>query len=172
MIELSHEELVRRVKHIRLVLSDNDGVLTDNGVYYSERGEVMKRYSIRDGMGVERLEAAGIATGVMTGEISANLRARSEKLKIRYLYLGVKDKRARLHDVLSENRLELHEVAYIGDDINDVSIMEEIARKGITACPGDAMDFVRPLVHYICKAEGGRGAFREFAEWILRMRNS
>ncbi len=172
MIELSHEELVRRVQHIRLVLSDNDGVLTDNGVYYSERGEVMKRYSIRDGMGVERLEAAGIATGVMTGEISANLRARSEKLKIRHLYLGVKDKRSRLQDVLSENSLELQEIAYIGDDINDVSIMEEIFRKGITACPGDAMEFVRPLAHYICQADGGRGAFREFAEWMLRMRSS
>ncbi len=172
MKELSHEELVRRAKNVRLVLSDNDGVFTDNGVYYSGRGEELKRYSVRDGMGVERLEAAGVRTGIMTGETSANLRKRAEKLKIELLYLGVKDKLAKLQDVLFETGLKLHEIAYIGDDINDLEIMRAVAVSGLTGCPGDATGFVRPVVHYICKAEGGHGAFREFAEMLIRLRSS
>ena len=172
MIELSHEEFVRRAKKIRLLLSDNDGVLTDNGVYYSGRGEELKRYSIRDGMGVERLEAVGVRTGIMTGEISGNLRKRAEKLKIEHLYLGIKNKLAMLQDVLEENKLELQEIAYIGDDINDVEIMQAVAGSGLTACPGDATGFVRPVVHYICKADGGHGAFREFAELLIQLRGS
>ena len=172
MKKLSAEEFFFRAKNIRLLLSDNDGVLTDNGVYYSERGEELKRYSIRDGMGVERLEAVGIMTGIMTGETSLNLKKRVEKLKIKHLYLGVKDKQSRLEGVLSETGMALNEVAYIGDDINDLGIMSVVAASGLTACPGDATDFVRPVVHYICKAHGGHGAFREFAEMLIELRNS
>ena len=172
MIELSTEEFLRRAKNIKLVLSDNDGVMTDNGVYYSGRGEELKRYSIRDGMGVERLEAVGIITGIMTGETSLNLKKRAEKLKIKHLYLVIKDKLAQLGSVLSENGLALNEVAYIGDDVNDFGIMDAVAVEGLTACPGDATDFVRPVVHYICKTNGGDGAFREFAELLIQLRRS
>ncbi len=170
MNALPEEMLVERAGKIKLVLSDNDGVFTDNGVYYSERGEEMKRYSIRDGMGVERLRSVGVDTGIMTGETSPNLKKRAEKLHIEHLYLGVKDKRSKLEDVLFETGLELSEIAYIGDDVNDLGIMEEIAGKGITACPGDATVFVRPVCDYVCQAAGGNGAFREFAEWIIGMR--
>ncbi|WP_287371801.1 HAD-IIIA family hydrolase [Prosthecochloris sp.] len=172
MIELSAEEFLRRAKNIRLVLSDNDGVLTDNGVYYSERGEELKRYSIRDGMGVERLAAVGVMTGIMTGETSLNLKKRAEKLKIKHLYLGIKDKLSKLNSVLSENGLALDEIAYMGDDVNDFEIMDAVAASGLTACPGDATGFVRPVVHYICKADGGDGAFREFAELLIQLRRS
>lgn len=172
MIELSTEEFLCRAKNIRLLLSDNDGVLTDNGVYYSERGEELKRYSIRDGMGVERLEAVGIMTGIITGEMSLNLKKRAEKLSIRYLYLGVKDKLSKLEGVLAETGLAVKEVAYMGDDINDLEIMGAVAVSGLTACPGDATDFVRPVVHYTCKADGGQGAFREFAELLIRLKCS
>lgn len=169
MKELPQADLLSRAKNIRLVLTDNDGVLTDNGVYYSERGEEFKRYSIRDGMGVERLETIGIRTGIMTGETSPSLKKRAEKLKINYLYLGVKDKLSKLDGVLSETGFALHETAYIGDDINDLEIMRAVSAAGLTACPGDATDFVRPVVHYICKADGGHGAFREFAELLIRL---
>jgi len=167
MIELTAGELRRRALNIRLVISDNDGVFTDNGVYYSESGEAMKRYSIRDGMGVERLRENGIDTAIMTGEISPSISKRAEKLQMRYLYLGVKDKRSKLQDVLRETGLHLHELAYIGDDVNDLGILTAIAEMGITACPGDAMPCVRPIVHYVCDARGGYGAFRDFAEWLI-----
>ncbi len=172
MISLTLEEFTKRGKAIKLVISDNDGVFTDNGVYYSERGEEMKRYSIRDGMGVERLRNAGIETCIMTGEVSPSIKKRAEKLGIKRLYLGVKDKVAILDTLLAETGLQKQEIAYIGDDVNDVEIMNEIAREGLTACPRDATVFVRPYSHYHCHADGGYGAFRDFAEWLIGLKVS
>ncbi|MGC8773760.1 MAG: KdsC family phosphatase [Chlorobaculum sp.] len=172
MIFLSPQEQKSRALRIRLVLSDNDGVFTDNGVYYSERGEEFKRYSIRDGMGVERLREHGVETGIMTGEVSPSIVRRAQKLHIERLYLGVKDKQSRLADVLSDTGLSEAEIAYIGDDVNDIGIMNAIAPFGLVACPGDAMHLVEPCVHYRCTAQGGRGAFREYAEWLIALRAS
>lgn len=172
MILLSPQEQQSRASRIRLVLSDNDGVFTDNGVYYSERGEEFKRYSIRDGMGVERLQAHGMETGIMTGEVSPSIVRRAQKLHIERLYLGVKDKQSRLADVLSDTGFTVDEIAYIGDDVNDIGIMKAIAPSGLVACPGDAMHLVEPCVHYRCVAHGGRGAFREYAEWLIALRAS
>ncbi len=172
MLSLTIEELAKRAEKIKLVISDNDGVFTDNGVYYSERGEEMKRYSVRDGMGVERLRNSGIETGIMTGEVSPSLKKRAEKLGMKRLYLGVKDKYSMLETVLAETGLHRFELAYIGDDVNDVEIMEEIAREGLTASPRDATVFVEPYIHYRAQADGGHGTFRDFAEWLLALRNS
>ncbi len=172
MLSLTLNELAQRAEKIKLVISDNDGVFTDNGVYYSERGEEMKRYSVRDGMGVERLRNSGIETSIMTGEVSPSLKKRAEKLGMKSLYLGVKDKLSMLETVLAETGLHRYELAYIGDDVNDVEIMKEIAREGLTACPQDATDFVEPYIHYRAQADGGYGAFRDFAEWLLALRNS
>ncbi|HWR01553.1 MAG TPA: HAD-IIIA family hydrolase [Chlorobaculum sp.] len=172
MIPLSPEELKSRASRIRLVLSDNDGVFTDNGVYYSEKGEEFKRYSIRDGMGVERLRAHGIETGIITGEVSPSIVKRAQKLHIECLYLGVGDKLSRLEDILRVTGFAVSEIAYIGDDVNDTGIMSAIAPTGIVACPGDGMHFVEPYVHYRCVADGGRGAFREYAEWLIALRAS
>jgi 3-deoxy-D-manno-octulosonate 8-phosphate phosphatase (KDO 8-P phosphatase) len=172
MHSLTIDELKRRAGRIKLVLSDNDGVFTDNGVFYSELGEVMKRYSIRDGMGVERLREAGIETGIMTGEISPSITRRAEKLGMKRLYLGVKDKFAMLASVLGETGLQTSELAYIGDDVNDLGIMRAIEPEGLTACPRDATVFVDPHIHYRCQADGGYGAFRDFAEWLIRLRQS
>ena len=172
MILLSPQEQKSRASRIRLVLSDNDGVFTDNGVYYSERGEEYKRYSIRDGMGVERLHAHGVETGIITGEVSPSIVKRAQKLHIENLYLGVKDKLSKLEEVLFETGLTMAEIAYIGDDVNDIEIMNAIAPAGIVACPGDAMHLVEPSVHYKCTAHGGRGAFREYAEWLIALRTS
>ena len=172
MVSLTTGELAKRAKKIKLVISDNDGVFTDNGVYYSERGEEMKRYSIRDGMGVERLRNVGIDTAIMTGEISPSLKRRAEKLGITRLYLGAKEKLSLLETVLAETGLQKHELAYIGDDVNDVGIMNEIALSGLTGCPLDATVFVEPYIHYRASANGGYGAFRDFAEWLIMLRNS
>jgi 3-deoxy-D-manno-octulosonate 8-phosphate phosphatase (KDO 8-P phosphatase) len=172
MIVLSPEDLKARALRIKLVLSDNDGVFTDNGVYYSERGEEFKRFSIRDGMGVERLRITGIETGIITGEISPSLVKRAQKLHIERLYLGVSDKLSRLGDVLADTGLQTSEIAYIGDDVNDLEIMKAIGADGLAACPGDGMHFVEPHIHYRCAADGGRGAFREFAEWLIAFRIS
>lgn len=158
-------ELKRRARAIRLLLTDSDGVLTDNGVYYSAQGEELKRFSIRDGMGVERLRRlAGIEVGIITGERSGPVQRRAEKLQIEELHQGIKDKPAVLQAILERRHLLPHEVAYIGDDTNDLEIMKRV---GLTGCPADATPFARQVAHYVCPSRGGHGAFRDFAEFII-----
>ena len=163
-------ELCARARRVKLVLTDSDGVLTDAGVYYSERGEEMKRFSIRDGMGVERLRDAGIDTGIITGETSASVARRGEKLGLRHVLLGVKDKPAAVDRLLRDANLAAAELAFIGDDTNDLGVIASVSASGLTGAPGDAFPPVRDAVHYVCRAPGGHGAFREFAEWIMHLR--
>ncbi len=159
------DELQQRARAIRFLLTDSDGVLTDNGVYYSAAGEEMKRFSIRDGMGVERLRRfAGVDVGIITGEQSGAVRMRAEKLNITELHLGIRDKPAVLSDILTRRNLTLAQVAYIGDDTNDVEIMKQV---GLAACPADATPFALAVAHYVCPSRGGYGAFRDFAELII-----
>jgi 3-deoxy-D-manno-octulosonate 8-phosphate phosphatase (KDO 8-P phosphatase) len=167
---LSVTEIRRRARNVRLVLTDNDGVLTDTGVYYSRAGEVMKRFSIRDGMAVELLRNAGIETGIVSGERSESVRKRAEKLRMRHVYLGVKDKRAHLHVILDRARLAVSHVAYIGDDVNDLGILLAVGASGLTGVPADAVYGIRAAAHYQCRLAGGHGAFREYADWILEHR--
>jgi len=157
-----------KANKIKLLLTDCDGVLTDAGVYYSAQGEELKRFSIRDGMGVERLRnLCGVDTGIMTGENSAIVARRAEKLKMTHLYLGIKNKAAQLQTILEHHGLGADEVAFIGDDMNDLEILQLV---GLSACPADAMPQVKAVVQYVCQSDGGRGAFREFAEQIIQLR--
>jgi len=161
-------DLQRRARAIRFVLTDCDGVLTDNGVYYSSAGEELKRFSIRDGMGVERLRRfAAVDVGNVTGERSGAVERRAEKLMITELHLGIKDKPAVLREILARLGLKAEQVAYIGDDTNDVDIMRQV---GLAACPADATPFAREVAHYVCANRGGYGAFRDLAEFIIAAR--
>jgi 3-deoxy-D-manno-octulosonate 8-phosphate phosphatase (KDO 8-P phosphatase) len=169
---LSTEQLVARAQRVRLVLTDCDGVLTDGTVYVSEHGEALKRFSLRDGMGVERLREAGIETAIVTRERSPIVARRAEKLRLPHLFEGVLDKAAELARILAAAGCGPDEVAYIGDDVNDLGILGEVGREGLTAAPFDALETVADAVHHVCRARGGEGAFREFAEWILRLRGA
>jgi 3-deoxy-D-manno-octulosonate 8-phosphate phosphatase (KDO 8-P phosphatase) len=166
---LSIEEARRRAARLRLVLTDCDGVLTDQGVYYSDHGELLKRFSIRDGMGVRRLREQGIETAIVTSERSASVLRRADKLEIA-AFVGVSDKAAQLDGVLDELDAGLDEVAYIGDDTNDLGILDRVAALGLSAAPNDGMPPVLARVHHVTCAAGGHGAFREFAEWLLTLR--
>jgi 3-deoxy-D-manno-octulosonate 8-phosphate phosphatase (KDO 8-P phosphatase) len=171
VVTLAPNELRARAARLRLVVTDCDGVLTDGGVYYSERGEELKRFSIRDGMGFERLRKAGLRVAIMTGERSGSVARRAEKLAA-LAYLGVGDKTARLDEAIAELALAgLCEVAYVGDDVNDLVVMQRVAAAGLTGAPADAIAEVRALAHHQCEASGGDGAFREFAEWVIALRS-
>ena len=154
----------KRAAKIRLVLTDVDGVLTDGGVYYGKDGEVMKRFSIRDGMGVERLRAIDVEVGIITGEQSESVVRRAEKLHIEMVHLYCKDKPAVLQEILAQNAFTAEEIAYIGDDVNDIEIMKLV---GLAASPADGFADVRKIAHYVCSRPGGHGAFRELAELII-----
>ena len=163
---MMNDKLAEKAKKIKLLLTDCDGVLTDGGVYYGENGEVLKKFNIRDGMGVERLrKLVNVETGIITGEVSPSVKTRAEKLNITELHLGIKHKPSVLQAILKRRNLQADEVAYIGDDTNDVEIMKLV---GLSACPADAMIFTKNKAHYICENKGGEGAFREFAELIIQ----
>lgn len=161
---MTTSEINERAARIRLVMTDVDGVLTDGGVYYGRDGEVMKQFNIRDGMGVERLRAAGVEVGIITGEKSESVTRRAEKLGIQIVYLFAKDKPAVIREVIEQHGYAAGEIAYIGDDLNDLEAMRLV---GLSAAPDDAFVTVRNDAHYVCRQSGGHGAFREFAELII-----
>lgn len=169
---LGSKAVQTRARHIRLVLTDCDGVLTDTGVYYSSTGEELKKFSIRDGMGVQLLREAGITAGIVTGERAGSVVSRAKKLGLKEVHTGIRDKAAVLTAILGRSGLSPDAVAYIGDDLNDIGIIAALNGRGLTAAPSDAIHTIRSSVHYVCLAAGGQGAFREFADWILASRVS
>ncbi|MCX7909802.1 MAG: HAD-IIIA family hydrolase [Ignavibacteria bacterium] len=156
--------LKEKLKKIKLFAMDVDGTLTDGKVYYSRDGEELKAFCIRDGMGIELLHHYGIQTCIITTETSQIVTSRAMKLKIDHVMLGSKDKLKDLKELSSELNISLEEIAYIGDDINDIQALEGV---GFSACPSDAIKYVKEKVDYICSNSGGSGAVREVIELIL-----
>jgi len=164
------KNITQKLQNIKLVLTDCDGVLTDGGVYYGADGEELKKFDIRDGMGVERMRNfAGVDTGIITGELSPSVIKRAEKLKITELHLGVKDKPAVFKEILTRLNLKAEQVAYIGDDTNDLEVMK---LAGIGVCPANAISFIKEVADIVCEANGGNGCFRELAEMIIASHQS
>ncbi|HVN32936.1 MAG TPA: HAD hydrolase family protein [Thermoanaerobaculaceae bacterium] len=162
------DELLERACRVRLVLTDCDGVLTEAGVFVSWKGEELKCFSLRDGMGVERLRTyLGVETGMITCESSGPAKARADKLRLGEIHLGVRDKLSAVGEIIARLGLRFEEVAYIGDDANDAPVL---ARVGLAACPADAFFLIRQIVHYVTPNPGGHGAFRDLAELILLAR--
>ena len=153
-------------KHeIKYLFTDVDGVLTDAGVYYSSKGEELKKFNLRDGMGAERLrKLTNIQIGIITGENSEIVSRRAEKLKIDIVFLGIKDKLSVLLKFLEENQMKWNQIAYIGDDLNDLEVMKKV---GIAACPADSAKEIIEISTMICTKKGGDGAFREFCEYLI-----
>lgn len=167
---LEQHELRARAANLAAVLTDVDGVLTDGGVYYSERGEELKRFSLRDGMGVELLRRAGLPCVFVTGEVSGVVVARARKLGVEHVYQGVKDKAALLPQLRRDLGVGDAPLGYIGDDVNDIGIIEQLGLTGLTAAPCDAHPSVVDVVHLWTDLRGGHGAFREFADVLVGLR--
>ena len=127
---------------VRMLLTDCDGCLTDGGMYYSENGDELKKFNTRDGMAFSLLRSKGIITGIITGENVDLNRRRAEKLQIDELHMGIKDKVATVRMLSEKYKIPLDEIAYIGDDINDIPVLEEV---GYACCPADAIEQGRPL---------------------------
>lgn len=164
--KLTKKQIFKKATKIKLVIADVDGVLTDTGVYYSAKGEELKRFSIRDGMGMERLrKLVNVETGIITRENTEIVTSRARKLKIEELHLGVLEKEKTFNEILLKRNLSAKEVAYIGDDTIDVEIMK---KAGLSACPNDATIFAKKAADLIVESKGGYGAFRDLAEIIIQ----
>lgn len=150
---------------IKVVLSDVDGVLTDGGLYYDENGMVLKKFNVKDGMGVVRLRNAGYKTGIISTDNSQIIKTRAEKLSMEFVITGCWEKNKAVMQLCNNENISLENVAFIGDDVNDIELIKIV---GFSACPADAMPEVKKIVDYVCTNKGGEAAFREFAEIILK----
>ena len=156
--------LIRRPSNIRMFLTDCDGCLTDGGMYYSERGDELKKFNTRDGMGFGMLREKGIITGIITSEEVELNQRRADKLRLDFLESGCKDKLAVIQKRCEKSGISLEQVVYVGDDIND---LEAIQTVGYGCCPSDAMPCVQQAADYIASAKGGQGVIREIVEQLL-----
>ena len=154
-----------KLKKIKALVMDVDGVLTDAGMYYSERGDELKKFSTRDAQGIELLLKNGILAAIITKEKTKLVERRAKKMGIKHVFQGVQDKLSCLKKFVSANNLTLDEVAYIGDDINDLDVLKSV---GLSITVNDATDEVKKASDYVAKARGGCGAVREVCELFLK----
>ena len=159
---------INPIKNIKIFISDVDGVLTDSGMYYSEKGDELKKFNTRDGVAFKMLKKKGILTSIMTSEKTRLVKNRAKKLHIDILCQGVKDKLARLKDISIKYNIKPSEIAFIGDDINDTEVLKFV---GLSACPADAIEQNLNIANFICSKKGGEGCVREFADYIIRAKN-
>ena len=158
------QHLRKVLTRIRLFATDVDGVLTDAGMYYTESGEEFKKFNTRDGMGIKLLQRAGLVTALITQEETKLVARRGEKLTIPEVHQRVHDKLGALRDIAARHHFTLDEVAYMGDDVNDLEALKSV---GFSATPADGLLPVRRAVDYVCRQKGGEGAVREVVDMIL-----
>jgi 3-deoxy-D-manno-octulosonate 8-phosphate phosphatase (KDO 8-P phosphatase) len=165
-VSSSPEELGARARAVRLAIFDVDGVMTDGTVYIGEAGEAFKAFNILDGHGVKMLQAAGVATAILSGRTSEAVSRRARELAIGHVLQGADDKVAAFERLRNELGLAAEACAFMGDDLPDLGVMRLC---GLAAAPDNAVDGVKAAAHYVTRARGGGGAVREFCELVLRL---
>lgn len=154
-----------RARKIKMIIMDVDGTLTDGTLLVLPDGEELKSYNVRDGLGIILAHLAGFKTGIITGKTSKALEKRSKKLKIMEVYQGILDKEKALDEILRKYTLLPEEIAYIGDDLGDLEVIKIVGFAGAVA---DAHPEIKKHSHFVCSNPGGKGAVREFIEFILK----
>jgi 3-deoxy-D-manno-octulosonate 8-phosphate phosphatase (KDO 8-P phosphatase) len=167
-LSYAEAEVRDRARRVRLLCLDVDGVLTDAGMYYGPDGEVLKKFNTRDGMGLARVRAAGVAVAIISGEDSAIVHARAAKLQIDDVFCGASDKLGAVDELCMRHALARDEVAFVGDDLNDLSALERV---GLACAVADAADPVQTIAHYVTHRRGGDGAVREVCELLIAARS-
>lgn len=155
------------IRPIKLLCLDVDGVLTDGGVYYSDKKEELLKFNRIDGKGLELIRQVGIDVIIISSESSYISKKRADKLKIDNVFLGIKDKLSLLQDYCWRKKLNSREVCFMGDDVQDLPVIEWV---GFSAAPLNAVDIVKNKVLYLCRRKGGEGAVREVVDLILKIK--
>ncbi len=151
-------------KKPKLILTDIDGVWTDGGMYYDQTGNEFKKFHTYDSAGVLLAKIHNIPVGIITGETTEIVKRRSQKLNVDFLFQGAKNKLELLNDICNSLGIDKSDVAYIGDDINDIEILEAV---GYSGTPASAPYFIKELANIKLTKNGGEGVFREFVEALL-----
>lgn len=160
-------ELLQKYRKIKLLVTDVDGVLTNGGIIYGQGELELKIFNVKDGYICQHLLAAGIKLAIITGRWSDVVERRALELKFNYVVQGVSDKLTELKKIQEKEALTPEEIAYMGDDLNDLDAMNYV---GVSAAPNDAFDYIKSEVDFVCSRNGGDAAFREFADLILKSR--
>jgi 3-deoxy-D-manno-octulosonate 8-phosphate phosphatase (KDO 8-P phosphatase) len=158
---------LNRLKQIRMVLLDVDGVLTSGDIIYSDSGEQIKIFDVKDGLGIRLLKEAGIKVGIITGRRGKALKHRCDNLGIELIFDGIRNKAEALADIQAETGIPIEAMAFVGDDLPDLPAMKKV---GLAVAVGDAVSLVREQAHMTTHACGGKGAVREVSEAILKAR--
>ncbi|MBL7860733.1 MAG: HAD-IIIA family hydrolase [Cyclobacteriaceae bacterium] len=158
------KEQIKKAANIKALFFDVDGVLTDGGIIYDDTGCETKKFNVKDGYIVSHLKKAGILVGIITGRESRVVSNRAAELKLDFCHQGIMDKQAVFEKLVEFHKLKRKQVAYIGDDINDLKTLQSC---GLSACPADAPDYIKSKVDIITKAKGGEGVAREISDLIL-----
>lgn len=153
----------------KLIITDIDGVWTDGGMYYDQTGNEWKKFNTSDSAGILFCKKLGIPVCIITGEETKILERRAEKLKVDYVYQGVKNKLEKALQLCDQLNINIKDVAHIGDDLNDIELLKAV---GFSCTPANAPLYIQQMVHHVTKLGGGNGAFREFVEEILKRTNS
>ncbi|MBL7858489.1 MAG: HAD-IIIA family hydrolase [Cyclobacteriaceae bacterium] len=161
------KEQVKKAASIKAIFFDVDGVLTDGKIIYDETGKEIKNFNVKDGQIIGHLKKAGILTGAISGRESGAVTKRCAELKVDFCHQGIIDKGSVFEKLLKHYKLKMKEVAFIGDDINDLPIFK---RAGFTACPADTFEYIKEHVDLVTTAKGGRGVLREVADLVLAAR--
>ena len=152
------------MKNIKLILTDIDGVWTDGGMYYGENNNELKKFNTRDSAGIIFARHLKIPVGIITGENTKIVENRAKKLNIKILHQGIIDKLSVAERICKEMKISIKNVAYIGDDIGDFSLLGKV---GLSCCPKDSPEYIQNICHIVTKKKGGEGAFREFVEIVI-----
>ncbi len=151
--------------HIKLLLLDVDGVLTDGRIIFDDAGRELKAFDVKDGHGLKLVQRAGIKVGIITGRQSAVVAQRAAELGIELVYQGAKDKLVPFREILAHLQLTPDQTAYVGDDLVDLPILLQV---GFSAAVADAVDEVKARVDMVTRRPGGRAAVREICDYLLR----
>ena len=157
--------MIEKAKKIKMIILDVDGTLTDGKIYIDSNHLEIKAFNVKDGFAVSSAVSLGMHFAIITGRRSKIVEKRAEELGVRFVYQKIKNKKAKLKELLEESGISLDETAYIGDDINDLPAMKMVGLKGATF---DSAQEVKEIADFISNAKGGDGAVREFVEFILR----
>ncbi len=153
-----------RAQKIKMIVMDVDGTLTDGSLLIMPDGEELKSYNVKDGTGILLAGLAGLKTAIITGKRSRSLEKRAEKLQINEVHQGILDKKRVLLEILDRDNLKKEQIAYIGDDLGDLEVIKAV---GLAAAVADAHPVIKKHSHFLCSKAGGKGAVREFIEFIL-----
>ncbi|VFP88850.1 3-deoxy-manno-octulosonate-8-phosphatase KdsC [Candidatus Erwinia haradaeae] len=163
-----NQDILRKAKHIQLLICDSDGVMSDGWIYQTNDGNIIQRFNVRDGYGIKCLLTCSIEVAIITGSQNQILKDRCSSLGISYIYQGQSNKIKPFNEILTKLKLNEHQVAYIGDDLIDLPVLMKV---GLSVAVSNSHPMLLPHVNYITKMTGGNGAIREVCDLILIAQN-